>query len=271
MTDNESKFIPPEVIEQPRPAETVEQTQADFRSDPCVEIKDILSGKPYRSISEQALQLLIPQRVRELATNPDKIQVRPIRIEQGEVSILVIEKDYPDQLTDHNAWTKWQEDISTALKAQEGKNFKITPQAPRSVNRLHARFISKIDEGEIRLTDRIIFSAKLKLHPANPAALFVGEFDGETHQGIGQDFYTNTLPPLAKKIGLRYIVGQNNVSNITFFRETLGRYTKEELKPEFQTRLFSESVTNADQNFTIQFLYNEDIEKYIREDKIKPI
>ncbi len=274
MSDSESKFVPPEETGEAKTPDgfeqpiTPEQTQADIRLSLESEILEFLEGKR-TELSHEALLLFVPGRLREIAKNPDMIEIQPLRKEPGEISILALEKEYPVVLTDPKAWAKWHQDIEAALKAQEGRNFKINPPAPRSVNRLHARFMTKIDEGELSLSDRILFTAKLRLHPDNPQALFVGDFDGETHQGIGRDFYMNILPSLAKELGLRYIVGQNNVSNITFFTETLARYTKDELKPEFRIRLFSESITNADQNFTIQFLYDEDVEKYVNKDKIK--
>ena len=67
-------------------------------------------------------------------------------------------------------------------------------------------------------------------------------------------------------MGLRFIVGQNNAVNSSFFMETLGRYSVQELKPEYQRTLFPGKL--GDFRFTIQFLYPDDVEKYV--EKINP-
>lgn len=270
MPEDESKFVPSEAIEQVKTPETVEQTQMDLGLTPEDEVKEILSNKPYKRVSQEALSLLVPHRIYEVAKNPAKIEIRPLHIEQGEISILVLEKDYVELLTDDQAWRQWESDIEVALKAQEGKRFKVTPQAPESINRLHAKFRTEIDKGELSLSDRILMISKLRIHPSNSQALYVGDFDGESHQGIGQDFYKNILPALANDLGLRFIIGQNHAGNISFFKKTLGRYTMDEIKPEFQSTLLSDNIARDDKFSTIQFLYVEDIEKYVSKDKIRP-
>lgn len=258
MADNESKFVPPEAVELTK---TSEQTQADVGlSSLQTEIRDILDKKPDKQVSKEALMLLIPNRVPEIATNQNNIEVRQLPNQPGEISLLVIEKDYPKELTNPQSYSQWQKDDEAALEAQAGKSFKTTPEAPESINRLHAKFRTQINQGELSLKDRVLMTCRLRLYPDNPEALIVGDFDGEAHQGIGHDFYKNTLSSLAKSIGLRFIVGDNHSGNFSFFKDTLGRYTLAELKPEFQKTLFP---GRSDDQFTIQFLYPEDIKKYV--------
>ncbi|MCF7834130.1 MAG: hypothetical protein K9L98_02115 [Candidatus Pacebacteria bacterium] len=231
------------------------------------EIIGILSKKSSQKATQETLAAFVPERVRSVAVNPKNIELYQLSDEQGEISVLVLEKDYPTKLTDKEEYSKWKHNIELAKQVQERVRFKILPNAPTSVNKLHAKFSSLIDSGYLSLSTRVLMFTKVLLYPSNPEALFVKDFDGETQQGIGQDFYKNQLPVLAKNLGLRFVVGQNNGGNFTFFKDTLGRYTQEDLKPEFRVVLFPDHIN--DRFFTIQFLYPEDIEKYVQKEAIK--
>lgn len=226
------------------------------------EIMGILSQNQHEEvISQDVLLSLVPQRVRDIAKNKDNIEVRQLRGEGGGISVLVIEKDYPDELTSPEAYLRWKQDIEVAKKAKEGKTVKILPRAPAGINRLHAIFSSDIDQGKLFFSDRILMTCKLRISPENPKALYVAYIDGESHRGIGQDFYRNTLPTFCRNLGLRFIVGLHNSKNLSFFTDTLGGYTPKQLKPEFQNTLFPFEMNNP--FFVIQFLYSEDVEKYV--------
>lgn len=215
---------------------------------PTSEIAKILRGEHAEAISQKELATLIPETVRSVASNPDQIEIRQMSEEQGVFSFLIIERNAPNILTDPNEYSRWKADIQM-------------PQHPNSVNRLHAKFDSYIDHGELLLSDRVLMTCKFKLYPNNPQALYIADFDGEEHKGIGQDFYKNTLPDFCKRNDLRFIVGQNRVHNISFFKKTLGRYSNEDLKPEYRRMLFPGAF--LDGHFTIQFLYPDDVEKYV--------
>lgn len=229
-----------------------------LNKDPISLSKILFEGQAI-AMAPSVLSVLVPQRVREVAQNPDKIEIQQLRNEKGEVSLLVVEKDYPQELTNAEAYAKWQEDIKAAMEAQKNKPMKVLPNPPLAVNRLHAKFRSEIDQRRLSINDRVLMTCKFRIYPYNKKALYMGDFDGETKNGIGQDFYMNTLPNFAKNLGLRFIVGENRMANYTFFKDKLKRYAIDELKPEFRD-LF---IENENELFTIQFLYPEDIEKYV--------
>ncbi len=265
QTDSEQGFVSPETHQLiPEP---VEQTQADLRSNELNEINDVLTGKSPESLSAQSLSLFVPKKVYEIAKDSRNIEIRPIGSEKTQVSVLVLEKNAAEGLTNPEAWKQWEENYAAALDEQAGKAFRKTPPAPGSVNRLHAKFKSEIDKGELSINDRILMTVRVGIYRENPQALMVGDFDGEPHQGIGQDFYKNVLPQLARNLGLRFIIGDNRTQNVSFFTETLGRYTLDQLKPEYQETLFPGRA--GWQDFTIQFLYPEDAGKYVEKDKIR--
>lgn len=211
-------------------------------------------------LNKDALSVLVPERVKELVKNPDNLVVEQLRNEKAEVAMLVYEKDYPNTLTDPNAYAEWMKAIKIATDRQEGKSMKIMPKAPHGVNRLHEKFRYLLEQGRLSLKDRVLMASVFRVYPYNKQALFIGDFDGEAHQGIGQDFYKNTLPKFAKSLGMRFIVGENRMGNYTFFTNTLERCTVHDLKPEYKN-LFPEKENDF---FTIQFLYSEDKKKYVK-------
>jgi len=226
------------------------------------EIEKILRGESTEAIPQEELAALIPDAVRKAASNPDQLEVRQLPGEPGVVYLMILERNFTVALTDPDAYAQWKADKKKVMSLpRERDKFRQTPAAPSAVNRLHAKFEDLIDTGVMQFSDRILMVSKFVLSKDNPQALHVYDFDGESHKGIGQDFYKNTLPAFAKKIGLRFIVGANNAVNSSFFTETLGRYSVQELKPEYHRTLFSGRL--GDYRFSIQFLYPEDVEKYI--------
>lgn len=105
----------------------------------------------------------------------------------------------------------------------------------------------------------------MKVLEGNPSALYVGDYDGEENQGIGRDFYLNTLPAVAKQLGFRFITGANNGKNISFFLQTLGRFTYNDIKPEFRNALFPNANPQSSDIdlWTVQFVNQEDIAEYV--------
>lgn len=225
------------------------------------EIAKILRREHAGAISEQELASLIPDAVRRAAKNPDQLQIRQLAQEPGEFGFFIIEKNFPYTLTYPDEYAYWKQEIQRAREDQAHKKVRVLPPAPNGVNKLHAKFSDYIDRGDLSFSDRILMTCRLKLYPDNPQALYIVDYDGETGAGIGQDFYKNVLPEFCRRNGLRFIAGQNRVHNISFFLKTLGRYSNEDLKPEYRKTFFPEG--SLDSLFTIQFLYPEDVEKYI--------
>lgn len=62
--------------------------------------------------------------------------------------------------------------------------------------------------------DRVLLTYTIRLDPLRPQVMYVGGYNGERGVGIATDFYTQTLPKLAKKMDVRFITGSNNEGNI---------------------------------------------------------
>lgn len=216
-------------------------------------------------LPDEVLEALVPSRIRKVVSNPANLEVSRFRNSDDELSIIVVEHDYSEQLTDKSAWEQWRANIEAIKKEQEGNLITFLPEAPEGINRLHARFGSEVDSGRFSLSDRILMTVGISVLSEVPDALYVGDYDGEVRQGIGSDFYQNTLPEFARKLGVRFITGLNDAKNISFFVNTIGRYTYWDIKPEHREQLFPDTDPNiASTNFsTVQFLFPEDKEKYV--------
>lgn len=225
------------------------------------EVKEIFSDTPYEKVSEETLRYLVPQIIYETANKPENIEIRQLDNETGEISILVLEKNN-ENLTDESIYKKWKDDIAKSKEEQKDRWMQILPPAPKEINRLHAKFESGIDKREIQLSDKILMTCKLRLYSDNKEALYIGDFDGEKGKGIGKDFYKNILPKFCNNLGLKFIVGKNNGQNISFFKDKLERFGIKDLKSEYQNTLFPNKIN--DDFFTIQFLNDNDKEKYLK-------
>jgi len=221
-------------------------------------------------LPDETLDAFICDRIKEIASNGQNLEITRVNRNSSELSIIIVEHSYPQLLTDANIWEQWLSDIKTAKERQKDEIIKVLPKAPDEINRLHAKFRSEIESGRFCLTDRILMTITLRTFPESPLALYVGDYDGESHQGIGTDFYLKTLPDLAKKLGFRFITGLNDPKNISFYTKNLGRYLITEIKPEYQKQLFPNAQPTDPDFSTIQFLYPEDTKKFVTNPHGKP-
>lgn len=211
------------------------------------------------------LRDLLPQAIIDAARNPEKIEIKPIRDHEEEMNMLVVEHDYGG-LTDEVDWAQWIHDIENT-EEEPGSGIVFAPHAPPTVNRLHAIYRDKIQAGELSLSDRILLTCKLRFQENGAPKLYVADYDGEKGLGGAIQFYTKILPSLAKQLGIRFIVGQNDGENLSFFTDKIGRCTYDQLKPTSKALLFPDSDENFAQNHftTIQFIYPEDIQERVLE------
>lgn len=220
-------------------------------------------------IPERYIRSLVPDRAFSIAENPNNVDLVLRESGGGALSLMVVERGYQQKLTDEVAWQKWQSDTNVALREQEGKRLKVLPPAPQGVDRLHAKFRNDVRAGTLSLKDRILFVLKLSVKMDAPNTLYVADYDGEIGKGIASEFYKKTLPETIKKLGFRYIYGQNNIKNISFFADTLKRARVVDIRPEFREQFFPGISINDPraQLDTVQFLYPEDEAKYRIPDK----
>lgn len=215
----------------------------------------------------------IPKSLIEATTNPQKLEVISIYNEGlNTLTVIIVEHDYVWQEAENLEWNEYIIAFDQAKK-QDDNDFdaKFNPDLPVGRNRLRAKSLNYINDGQLSQSDRVMLVCELRVVSGIEKILFVSNYDGETGLGIATDFYTNVLPKLAKEAGIRVIAGTNASSNLSFFLDKLGRYTFKQLKPEVKDSFFSTNrpAENDEEFNTIQFLDETDVEKYVLAEAIK--
>ena len=231
---------------------------------------DIWSVLDYNNLQSEDLNDLLPQKILDLVDNKQNISLEAsFDREKKEGRIRIVENNFSEMLSNKDDYDKWQQDISQAKekRKQEGIPIVIMPQAPSSINRLHVKFFKDINEGKLKLNDRILLRCIFSIPVWSEKSLCIHDYDWEIWLWIWKDFYLDTLPKFAKKYSFRFIVGDQHLWNINFFTGVIWRYQIEDLKPEYRHTLFWSVF--PEELFTFQFLYPEDIEKYILPNRIK--
>ena len=197
--------------------------------------------KQIDSLTEELLftrvNALIPQSVLNSVKNPKKLDIVSPAGSNQILNFIIVEHDCSG-LTNFTAWQ----------------------------NRLHQKFRHHIEQGSLSITDRILLSCQLRIVGNEEAILLVSDYDGEKGKGFATDFYKNSLPKLAQKLGIKIIAGMNTVENMTYFTDKLGRYKCEQLKPEQEKRLFGNLTKNEKDHITIQIVDPSDVVTYIKKD-----
>ncbi len=225
-------------------------------------------------LSPEALQVLIPRRLYEIADDPKRVSIIPTISSESILQAVMFErKAIP--ASNPESLSRWIESIRIKQEAekekaeQEGKNYRFhTPPTPEEIDEQHVHFYKLLLEGELTAYDYITNDIAL-IGEYEPDVLNVSEYNDrdELHgKGVGKSFYAN-LRTIAKKMGYRYITGSNNDRNLSFFTTTLGRATLPQIKAEFRHKFHYNPDDNKTKTYTIDFLYDEDKTDIIDEDK----
>ena len=201
----------------------------------------------------------VPELVFELADNPNNVRIMVLSDSDKNVSIVVYETNFSEQLTSPSEWNLW---LSGEGRYGIGEDY--YPDSYHAINHLHVTLSDLIEAGKLKITDRVLLYFDIFRNPDEPEVFYINEFDCEKEKNIATTFYTQTLPAIAKKVGVRFIVGQNNPLNFEFFIKKIGRSAIDQIKPEFRKKFFPTYNPISEYPYmTIQFLYPEDRKKYL--------
>lgn len=226
-----------------------------------------LISENYRKLNlpnEALRHVLITRKVLEKAVNPKKVRLIIDRANRKQVRAYVVETrdDYVTTPEAFNNYLKLRAEHIKKIRAGVLR-FTDLPQTPKDVDELHADELLQIQEGKIDLRD-FIFQA-ICFRANNPETIFVSSYGDNVairHQKVGTEFYEHFAACL-KKIGFRFILGENNPSNITFYLNVLGRVRLLDVKNELMGILgYTYRTPKSNEMYTVQFLYPEDKELY---------
>jgi GNAT superfamily N-acetyltransferase len=215
-------------------------------------------------IPQPALRHFIPRKVLELADDPTQVNI--VNLEDNKSyghilkAIIYEHKDAPvTNLKSFEDYTAY------LLKAKhERPKFRI----PDDIDEFHLTNHSLLTSGIIGINDFVtneFVLLDMDDEDVPTEILTVSEYSDREElrgKGIGKAFYSQ-LREIAKSIGYRYITGSNNDTNISFFLNTLGRYTLPQIKSEHQRKFTHDPDDEVNRNFTVDILYPEDKELYL--------
>ena len=218
-------------------------------------------GYPFGEISEEELYALIPPRVYESAGIWENISVAKSNAgKENEIRLFVLEKNSNQEPTTQENRERYTNALPKNVDGVLPEDYGVEP--------LHAEFAKDIFfDKKVTFEDKILMFASIERQADD--ILLISYYAGQKHQGIASSFYKESLPGFARELGVRFIVGHNNLRNLSFYVDSdkgLGRSHLGDIKPEFRKKFFPRF--NPDENpealetFTIQFLYEEDKEKY---------
>lgn len=195
--------------------------------------------------------LIIPPRILELAENPAGVDLVVLSQDTQSVEALVVEHRSEPVSNIESLYNYWEQRLT-------GQG-----EIPPDVDDYMASHIRFLLDGTLGLNDYV--TTELYLVLAGNAQLRTGDYLDRVAlrgQGIGTSFFGN-LREGAIAMGMRYMIGQNNKQNISFFRDTLGRYTLNQIRPEFWEEFTEEPEGTEPTLFTVDIFYEEDRQRLL--------
>lgn len=196
--------------------------------------------------NEALRALIIPRRILELAEDPSKVNLVVLGQDKQSVEALVVERRSEPVSNIDSLYTYWEQQ-----RTGQG-------ELPPDADDYKARQIRLALGGILGPNDYVMNESSFVL-PGN-AQLRIDEYGDRAAlrgQGVGKSFFGN-LKRGAIAMGLRYTTALNNQQNIDFFRDTLGRYTLDQIRPEFWELFTSEPEGLDPSLFTVDIFYEED-------------
>ncbi len=221
-------------------------------------------------LSAELIKKLVPESTRMQAE--DCSQFEPLQIPAEEnIHIVAVEHNATSGITYENDFQQWLTDLENYSRLMKESREQRTPlppypKLPEGIDPLHADWYQTYETFPFAFDDRILFSADFRIWDPGTKlgtqTLYVAWYKGIRNAGLASEFFTRTLPEIAKVSGCRYLVVEPNSGSLDFFQQKLGHVFRSELTAEAQD-LFAKSIPVLPPG-TIQFFYQEDIEKYVQ-------
>lgn len=226
-----------------------------FRGQKVNEIMEFGFGGRLSELDALQLEVLIPERLLELAADPSQVQALRFDEQMGRLDqeflpalgLLVVEKDAFGQPKD--------------LQEEE---------PDRWGNALNRKRIRAIREGLIAERDKVSISLiaddRWSRHGVCVESYIdAGDLRGK---GLGRAFLGN-LYAIFAKMGYRYVYGENNPDNIGFFRK-MGGYTLSDIKDEHLSHGLMPPLLLRNSMVTVKFLDRRMEVEYVQPECLKP-
>ena len=222
----------------------------------------VSKSKAFRKLPTEAeiLRYLIPPRIWDFVADPRRLDVLVTEREGKHLEFSVVE--HTDQpLTNINSLKKHDEELRKLRDERSAaRNEKPTyPKLPPDVDEFHWEQIDYVLEGIIPVTDKIYNLIYLQQIDDELHVVAYSDREELQRKGVATSVYQR-LREAGKKLGFRYITGENSEENKSFFKERLGRISfselPENLKSYFESHHGGQNF--FDEDFTVDFINPED-------------
>lgn len=209
--------------------------------------RDRKTNGPRLDLDHNAARYLIPPRLFELAEDPSKVTVRLVTHQRKKLHLFVVEQKR-EPLTDMRYLDK-------------------IGNPPNSVDPLHYKFAMDLKNGYLQPNDFIFYRLHLSIQKDNDQDPYLCEdqYDDRTTmhgKGIGTAAHKR-LYAAATQLGFRYVKTRNNIDNLSFFTDKLGKIPLIDLPDHLQAKLAHPLQPGIDGNYlqqtTVKVLYPEDL------------
>lgn len=219
---------------------------------------------------EALRHLLIPRRVLELAGNPEAVDVIVLGQDYRKVTAYTVERKLLP-VTDKKRLEEYWKEVEILRsehmkKLESGEIDVFADWVPEDIDKYHAENEELIGNGTLTLYDAVLLDVSLSIDEDKTDQLTVGYFDRQHLRNTGgaTSFYKQ-LHSSALEMGMRFILGGNNKSNVRYFINKLGRVSLSMIRPGLREVFHSKPDITDQYVYTIDFLHPEDRDEFVDE------
>ncbi|MCL5970172.1 MAG: hypothetical protein M1450_01555 [Patescibacteria group bacterium] len=213
--------------------------------------------------------LLIPQRVLEMAENPQAVDVLVLEQSKSYVYAFVVERkqspvseeaSFKDYI---KAVEEGRREARERAKADGKPMGYMRPAYPSNVDLYHGENIELVQQGKLSLNDYV--TNKVEMVTVEGEILHVCDYEDreeQRKQGVGTSFLTR-LHDTARDMGFKYTTGYHSAHNISFFVGKAGRTPLSEIAPEYRDLVCPHASKVDPSLYTVDFLNPQEREAFL--------
>ncbi len=201
--------------------------------------------------------ILVPKVFLELSNDPEAVNAVIIDQTAKRLNGIVVEHKL-QPVSNSESYEQYNMLLEQKRKNTPNDEIFIPPDGPDDIDPEHLLYNSFVEQGLIDFNDYVANVITLDVN--ENGCLYVGTYHDREElrgKGVAKSFYKR-LQDVARKMGFRYITGNNDTRNLSFFTGTLGRSLIKDIKPEYWHLFMSTQQRAPSDTDTIDFLYPED-------------
>jgi hypothetical protein len=187
-------------------------------------------------IPVSVLNYLIPRRLLISVQDPESVGISIIKNDGIDTRFLILEH-HDSPVTNAESMNRFKQDMRAYRQALHAGQHPTPLSFPEDVDPPHLEYPDEIKAGFITLNDRFLLEAYFsRLSSDHTHVTSYGDREELRMQGIATEF-AHKLANLSRKLGGKYITGENFDSNVGFFTDKLGRSRLNDMPQDIQDTL----------------------------------